>query len=445
MATVSLNPGAYVFTLENLPQEIQALIYRFAVVEPSRWTKRHSLKCDITPSRANQMEPPPFVFSEVQLNYKATKMTTTTRCSCAKRKGLSLLLVSKFINRIASPIFWSQNTFCFLDAVEFIAAVKYNLRPEHREMIRSLSIISPDPSGAPIHISFAGERSKLMDDFWKTIKNCPSLQKLEVAYAYIQPTRKVSTHEHLDEMAEMLPNLSAISLCFLVPISRRGRGWDYPPPYYHDEWSHQVLYVKCSRSLPLLREKRWEEEELNNLYRDYHFNFRVYVSTASKIKFCGADIERLENYYGSWQIPKTLNAESNSRRLQLPNGETTIVKVYGLPLSAKARNVRVRYAKAQAQKNERRPDGTRVAEHEAMKMAKRRKRLNRQGEMEKERDEYQELQLARGVRRADLKAMEDKAARDEARTEAESVRKGIEATKVNRRLERKRVTNGLTA
>ncbi|CAH0058283.1 unnamed protein product [Clonostachys solani] len=445
MATVSLDPGAYGFTLQNLPHEIQALIYRFAVVEPPRWAKRHSLKCDLTPSRANVLEPPPFVFTEVQINHRATKMSTTTRCSCAKRKGLSLLLVSKLINEIASPIFWSQNTLCFLDAVEFIVAVKHNLRSEYREMIQSLSIISPDHSGAPIHVSFAGERPKHMDDFWKTIKNCPSLRKLEVAYAYIQPSRKVPTHEHLDEIPEMLPNLPAISLSFLVPINRRGLHFDYPPPYYHDEWSHQVLYVKCSRPLSLLRENPWEEDELNNLYRNFHFNFRVYVSTASKVKFCGADIERLDNYSGSWQIPKTLNAESNVRRLQLPTGETTVVKVYGLPLSAKARNTRLGYAKAEARKRERRPDGSRVAEHVAMKFAKQRKRQSRQGAMEKERGECQELQLARGVRRVDLKAEEDKAVKHSARTERESVRKGIKAAEENRRLERKRVTNGPVA
>ncbi|CAG9954442.1 unnamed protein product [Clonostachys rosea f. rosea IK726] len=426
MAIVSLDPGAYVFTLQNLPQEIQALIYKFAVVEPPRWAKRHSLKCDLTPTRANFTEPPPFALTEAHINHRATKMSTTTRCS-------------------SCPIFWSQNTFCFLDAVEFIAAVKHNLRPQYREMIQSLSIISPDPSGAPIHVTVAGDRSKHMDDFWKTIKNCPSLRKLEVAYAYIQPTRKVLTHEHLDEMPEMLPNLSTISLSFLVPINRRSLGFNYPPPYYYDEWSQQALYVKCSRPLSLLRDKSWEENELDILYRNFHFNFRVHVSTASKVKFCGADIERLENYYGSWRIPKTLNAESNIRQLQLPTGETTVVKVYGLPLSVKARNTRLGHAKAEARKRERRPDGSRVAEHEAMKVAKQRKRQSRQGDMEKERYEYQELQLARGVRRLDLKAKENKDAKTSANNERESVRKGMKAAEENRRLERKRVANGRIA
>jgi hypothetical protein len=284
-----------------------------------------------------------------------------------------------------------------------------------------------------------------MDDFWKTIKNCPSLRKLEVAYAYIQPTRKVLTHEHLDEMPEMLPNLSTISLSFLVPINRRSLGFNYPPPYYYDEWSQQALYVKCSRPLSLLRDKSWEENELDILYRNFHFNFRVHVSTASKVKFCGADIERLENYYGSWRIPKTLNAESNIRQLQLPTGETTVVKVYGLPLSVKARNTRLGHAKAEARKRERRPDGSRVAEHEAMKVAKQRKRQSRQGDMEKERYEYQELQLARGVRRLDLKAKENKDAKTSANNERESVRKGMKAAEENRRLERKRVANGRIA
>ncbi|CAG9991039.1 unnamed protein product [Clonostachys byssicola] len=442
MAIVSLDPGAYVFTLQNLPQEIQALIYGFAVVEPPRWAKRHSLKCDFTPTRAKLTEPPPFALTEVYINPKATKMGTTTRCSCAKRKGLSLLLVSKLINKIATPIFWSQNTFCFMDAVEFIAAVKHNLRPQHREMIQSLSIINPDPSGAPTHVSFAGERSKFMDDFWKTIKNCPSLRKLEVAYAYIEPTRKVPTHEHLNEIPEMLPNLSTISLSFLVPINRRNLGFNYPPPYYYDEWSHQALYVKYSRPLSLLREEPWTESELHLHYRYFHFNFRVYVSTASKVKFCGADIEKLDNYYASWRIPQTLNAESNIRRLQLPNGETTVVKVYGLPLTVKARNARLSYVKAEARKRERRPDGSRVAEHEAMNFAKQRKRQSRQGDMEQERDEYQELQIARGVRRLDLKAKEDKDAKKSAKNERKSVRKGMKAAEENRRLERKRVGKG---
>lgn len=426
--------------LQDLPEEIQGLIYEFALVELPRWEKRHSLNCQYAPIKAHRMEPPPFALTRVELSHNGKEIETTqSECACAKRKGLSLLLASRDINRMASTIFWSKNTFCFMNAFEFIAAVNHTLRSECRSMIRSLSIISPDRKGIPKHVNVNRYRPDFMDRFWVTLKECHSLSKLEISPSFLQPSKKCATQEHLDDLADFLPYLPNIRLTFLHTICENYSGLEYPPPYFN-EWHHQSVYIKCSRRLDFNREEYWTADELENIVRSFDMNFRIYVDTASKVKFLGANIDKLQDYRESWNIKSTLNENSYTRRITLPTGEDTVVKIFGLPLSTKARSTRARNAKLEFLKKDRHPDGSRVSEHNAMKTGQGRRRRSRKEQLTKEREEYEESVSARETRRAGLKEEEEEANREATRREKELLRNKVAAAEDNRRLERKRAS-----
>lgn len=127
--------------LLQLPPELRDIIYWYALVEPSKWNKRHSLKCQFRNLDAPG-ETPPFAMSYTSgsRSHKTTEAYMYCYTHCLRRQGLGLLRTCKQLYEEASPFLWNENTFCFDDPNVFIDTVK-SMPAEIKPGIRKLSLM----------------------------------------------------------------------------------------------------------------------------------------------------------------------------------------------------------------------------------------------------------------------------------------------------------------
>ena len=101
----------------ELPSELRIDIYERALIEPRKWDKRHHRTCSYY-NPAATCEIPPFRFDYGRNDpywKNEDVLVEMVQChkTCLRRKAVTLLRTNKQIYDEASPIFWSNNTFCF--------------------------------------------------------------------------------------------------------------------------------------------------------------------------------------------------------------------------------------------------------------------------------------------------------------------------------------------
>lgn len=419
--------------LDHLPLEIVLRIYEFALVERPRWEKTHKPACKYKPKFGDDIyENPPFLQTKVTV-YADMRQKTECSCSCAKRTGLGLLLASRGVNELAAPIFWSKNTFCFLDAIEVIATVGRLLRPAYVEMIRAISIMNPDQSGYTGHVDFTLSKGKQRHVFWDTIERCKGLESLDMPGAYISATKWFA--QRMAKLPRKAPSLKTVRFNFLLTFTSFDMWSEYPSPWW-DHYFPNVIYARCSRSFSL-RDQDWSPKAVQELARGLKWNFRVYVGTAIKTSFLGASKERPESYKDTFQLAPGIDEHSSRRRVTLPTGETTKVTFYGFPLSKRDRMDQVRRKQA-LDGEQRKINRLTHAQNEAVVKAKGMRKAKRETQVAENRETHNQAIADRGQRLLDLKAGEDRAARKQQRKIDRMTKRNAEI----HRSERKRVPAG---
>ena len=189
----------------QLPQELRDEIYRYALVEPSKWDKSHVTGCVLRNPNASG-ETPPFKLTAGRENIAsesrdAVEPLNACLKSCVRRKGVSLLQVNKQIHQEASPVLWKNNTFCLGRSESMFEALPESVRPK----IRKLSIMD---------VQYYGHN--LVDtcttwEIFKTLASMENLVDLEVA------SRALPIYH--TEVLMAFRSLRYLRIVFLRPLS----------------------------------------------------------------------------------------------------------------------------------------------------------------------------------------------------------------------------------
>jgi hypothetical protein len=413
-------------TFQHLPNEVKLLIYHHALVEPLRWNRMHRMDCPAKPKGRHHLEEPPFCQTRVYVTPGViSPIETTTKCGCAKRMGLNLLLASRAINDVASPILWGQNTWCFLDAAEVTATIGSRLRSVCRKQIRSISIMSPEPEKRRLFVDGAFSWESRRKRFWETIKRCHYLQKLDIPATYLEP----SSAKHWAKLDFDMPALGSVRVNYLISYWTPNLRYQWVPGF--PDW--QMIYVRCSRLLPL-REHQWSQNSIRELRRELDTNFLVHTDTAVKTGLLGMSFDQLN---GKWisldRMPPDLNEQSRTRQVTLPTGETVNVCFYGLPKASRHRIKSLRQRMA-LDRQQMIATGSTVAQHHVEMEQRRRRKQIRENVARQEANYHNVILAERRLRRLALKDAE----RADAKLESEQVRRAVKERIEDRKVERKR-------
>ncbi|KAI0107501.1 hypothetical protein GGR51DRAFT_515726 [Nemania sp. FL0031] len=162
--------------LAILPPELRNIIYEFVLVDPPKWERPHK-RCPHGLQNG-------YLAHICQLPFKQY-----SSCRGRVREGISLLRVNKGLHTEASPIFWSQNIFCFLSGDEFIKCVGTYLRSDYRSLLRHIRIIRIGPtrnySGIPSWWTRDPDYEK--KPFEITIRQCTGLRTLGIDINLVTP------------------------------------------------------------------------------------------------------------------------------------------------------------------------------------------------------------------------------------------------------------------
>ncbi|KAI0197724.1 hypothetical protein F4808DRAFT_288258 [Astrocystis sublimbata] len=174
------NPGCYLQSLGSLailPPELRFIIYKFVLVDPPRWQRPHHPSCSYghEPSTENACSPRRYI----------PPWEPFCLCQCCLREGTSLLRVSRAIHTEASPVFWSQNLFCFESGNDFARCVGTRLRSEHRGLLRHAYILNDIYPGGIINEQ--GPDWNKLKPFENTIRQCTGLRTLGINPEVVRP------------------------------------------------------------------------------------------------------------------------------------------------------------------------------------------------------------------------------------------------------------------
>lgn len=210
-------------TLLGIPRELRESIYSFVLMETPLLHRRHHALCTQSQLDSTQPEEPP-----CQLRPPSSQ-TVGLPCACAKRKHLSLLLVSRQVHSEAAPMLWAHNIFTFLDPSWLTSSMgKTANAPEgFREFSRHIVCLTP--------AHFIGS-SSMFEEAWRGILACRALQRLEVGCGFLENGPGPS---YLAELRTGRPHMTKITLITIlpqrytcegrrlsprrIPIGRRGR------------------------------------------------------------------------------------------------------------------------------------------------------------------------------------------------------------------------------
>lgn len=365
------------FGLLQVPYEIRAIIYAYALTEPILWDRAHSPYCHYQPRDTSTLDIPPFFLvgdecdqyddyghhkdhdenPNRDLNMPSGNLPRPSLCPCARRKGLGLLLLSRQVYKEASPLFWERSTFCFLDVNTFSASVLHFLRPSIVERIRSVSIMYAQ------HFA-SGMISDIEDDdyepavwgLWNAVARCKNLLKLE-----LPPSCLLDLSDNF--VAGSLPQrLDTVSLTYVEQIAdQRGRSiFSWEGNVFDCEGQRiskaSATFVRCFRQASL--RKLLSEELVHECVRELTTNFIIHVRNVTMRELLGMDPHSTEPQ--QFKITPGLNRESNKRAIKLPTGEETRVTIYGLPLSKRVHLLRVKQAQQNVKLVKQKQNTTRV-------------------------------------------------------------------------------------
>ncbi|KAM4054624.1 hypothetical protein HRG_014923 [Hirsutella rhossiliensis] len=311
-------------SLVDLPYDILDRIYNFVLVEDPRWEKEHKLGCRFKLNSAVKFESPPFLLGETRVSISPPTIQTANSCSCAKRKGLGLLLTNRAIHLDASRIFWSKNIFCFLSGWEFAITVGHKLRPEYCDYLQFISIVSPDEKRFPRHLWMTQgcKIDKAVPGFWDVILRCKGLRLLEIPSLYLR-----QEGNYFNILAHKLTHLRFLDLTGLKPYYRAGLHWhDYADPGDPD-FQRSTAYLKYTRRIEI-------HTGLNNSirhasWRAFDHDFRIKVEEATMQQILEPWSRRLASGLSLASDPHQYNG---SHQVRLPSGEMVTITLYGLPI-----------------------------------------------------------------------------------------------------------------
>jgi hypothetical protein len=376
-------------------------------------------------------------------------MRTDTPCRCAKREGLGLLLACRAINEVASPIFWSGNTFCFLDGNEFVTTVGKRLRRGNRLRLRSVAIMNPAKDGMPILVS--RPHNWKMKTFWAALGQCAALRYLELPATYLGDYTGMYDYyspvsDALNRLADDCPALEAIHFNHLVAFGHHNNSdWlGYPLWWHHDQGGDpipDVVYASFARPLPLRRrpdEEPWTEATVREADRDNTYNFRVHVIRAIRTQLLGSSLSSAQDCQTTFDLAHGLNSDDNVRRLKLVTGRKADVTLYGLPSGPESRLAALRRQTVR-DREQRSKTGRREAEHGAKLVAKARQRRERLDSAANERDRHSETLVARQRTRDELDEAEARDTRRDKQKGRQALARADKRRKELARSERKKV------
>ncbi|KAI0194540.1 hypothetical protein F4808DRAFT_336797 [Astrocystis sublimbata] len=167
--------------LSILPPELRCMIYEFVLIDPPKWERPHfDTRC------------------RHHSEYCLRPLHMRSQCRGHYRDGLEMLRVNKALYVEANPIFWSQNTFCFFSADDFISCVGRNLRADNCSLLRHLRIVGTIHYRQRDYSSFTPTWSPdyPKKPFEITLRKCTSLRTLGIDINSVTPC--LSWPQYLD-------------------------------------------------------------------------------------------------------------------------------------------------------------------------------------------------------------------------------------------------------
>lgn len=217
--------------LIDLPAELRNLIYRFALIDPPFWKKRHSPFCEYSARTIDDIPIPPMALIMWPTKHPLPQ------CPCTRRQGIKLLRTCRQIHHEASPIFWSNNVFLFNKRVDFITCVGGTMSPSDRNWLTHVVVVDPQWNiSHPLRTS--ADRDGLANGtssshLWDVLLHCKGLRRADLEPDYLdyqgQQIRKIN---------RKLPNLRDLRAArlhfraYMAPpedVPGVQRGWRAPP------------------------------------------------------------------------------------------------------------------------------------------------------------------------------------------------------------------------
>ncbi|KAK7977281.1 hypothetical protein PG988_004771 [Apiospora saccharicola] len=186
-----------VFPFLQLPREIRDVIYKFVLVEPPKYQRRHEATCKYASLSPTCAEKPPFCTAE---SYYCEDF-----CHCAKRRNLAILSVNRQIYDEGSPVLWEDNVFSFCSTASFNQWLESTVSAAKRSIIRHIAIYLIQHWA---HRLGGDDRGIAMDDrLLYNLQTCTNLRRLDLG-----PSN--SRHE---PGPACMPDGFAMTLCRLLP------------------------------------------------------------------------------------------------------------------------------------------------------------------------------------------------------------------------------------
>jgi len=385
----------------SLPRELRDVIYELCLVELPRWEKRHNAFCPAAARDCNVLERPAW-----KRDYNGELDT------CARRLGLGLLRVSRRVHGEAYGLFWSRNTFCWETCRTFTDEVGGRLRPECRERIRHVSIVTDSWEVCPdgTHPAAAAARDQYTA-FWRVVKLCDDLRTLEV-----RPEYMAYHHDHVSALGtpEYCPRLASLRMTHLMAL-------DVRPPRAPNAW---YVWIQASKAVdPAALVDMTASREAVRAYRT---NFAVHVHHAldtELVGYGGGRFATLGTRIRNEPVrpafdPRAaghLDETAGPLAAALRDGTVAALRVYGLPIS---RATRLRRARQRARVDEaRRLAGRRTVGEERARAEVAERRADARASVEKGRAAGMAEQLAQRLERRRNAALREE--QDDARSRAE--------------------------
>ena len=309
----------------QLPRELRDVIYRYALIEPRKWDKRHQPDCFYYDPTAERETPPFRVIAKcLQRPFQdIPKETLQCHQTCVRRKALGLISVNKQIRDEASPIFWSNTTFCV----------------EHDDVpINDILESCPEPARSKV------QKIALMDTFyprlywfWKTETLAGVLETLlSLANLTDLELRHGGVTGHYEGISK-LPSLRRVSFTSCETLRSRTR--QFGPTDYFPE-----LFVGLTLScdLPVCNGRGWKHSRCRRWPdADCHERYMVLLRLSLKM-FAAAD-RRIGHPRRDW----TEDVRDEVRRIQpcqrdhapytmplkLADGREHDIQIWGLPMN----------------------------------------------------------------------------------------------------------------
>lgn len=300
------------------PRELRDIIYRYVLIEPDKFSRRHSAFCPHRTDGCGDIERPPFALYNAKGNLL---------CRCSKRQSLGLLVANRQIHDEAAPLFWSQNIHRFPSIDTFLKDMTV-LRDELKQHLHRISILGVEEL---FHRQTSTSPSGYATAWDIILNSCKNLRHLELEFRTFP-----NSALYYPLLRKKLPHLQALTLSRFKPYLLAARSIYNPilPPE-----KEKLIYVKVSKDIPLdidrTKIKSDITEPLNAFASEVDYGVHIHLLGRPRVPWSIYD--NLNTY-----ITPDLNDQTREQELKLPRGASTMATIYGLPQSP---DTRLRLAK----------------------------------------------------------------------------------------------------